>query len=324
MPLTFQPQDLLLAPLAGYTDLPFRNACRRQGLHLAYTALIDAGALVYGNDENEAILMRGADEPWLGVQLLGSKLELIEKAAPMLGERDYDEFNFNMGCPVKKVVQRGSGAALLRQTELALSCVRLLRRLWHGRHFTVKLRILHEHDPEPTVRFCRQLQDEGVEKITIHGRLASKIYSGPVATDVISAVRDNVTIPVIANGGIFSYADACALSEATGCRQVMVARGAIGNPWLFKELLTGEPGAGPSHEELCQTIEEHIRTMLPIYGERPALVAGRKIILGYLSGRGYHRALKLQAGAIQSVQEFRDFMQTLRAERALDESARRI
>lgn len=319
---TFSADDLLLAPLAGYTDLPFRRSCRRQGLRLAYTALIDAGALVYGNDENEAILARGDDEPWLGVQLLGSRLELLEAAAPMLLERPYDEFNFNLGCPVKKVQQRGSGAALLKDASHARDCVRLLRRIWAGRRFTVKLRVLDAEDPSPTVAFCRMLVEEGVEALTIHGRLASKVYSGPVAMDVIGAVREAVPVPVAANGGIFSLADAEALAAGTGCRQVMVARGAIGNPWLFRELLTGT--ASPTHGELCDTMEEHLDSMMRLYGDYPALVAGRKILLGYLSGRGYHRSLKLQASVIATVGEFADFMRTLRGQRGPDEPAGRL
>ena len=236
--MSFSKEDILLAPLAGYTDLPFRRVCRAQGLHYAYTALIDAGALIYGNRENQAILRRGDDEEWLGVQLLGSRLDFLEKAAPMLEAMDFDEFNFNMGCPVRKVVQRQAGAALLDDTVHALECVKLLRKLVK-RPFTVKLRILSETDTDMTVSFCRRLEKEGVEGLIIHGRLASKVYSGPVAMDVISAVREAVSIPVIANGGVFSVADAEALRDGTGCRRVMVARGAIGNPWIFRSLLEG-------------------------------------------------------------------------------------
>lgn len=307
----------MLAPLAGYTDLPFRRTCRRQGLRLAYTALIDAGALVYGNRENDAILKRGADEEWLGVQLLGSRLDFLEQAAPMLEKLEYDEFNFNMGCPVKKVLQREAGAALLKQPEHALACVRLLRKQVK-RRFTVKLRILQEADPEPTVRFCRQLVEAGVEELIIHGRLASRVYGGPVAMEVIAAVREAVSVPVVANGGIFTLQDACALRAGTGCERVMVARGAIGNPWLFRALLTGAE-AVPTHAELCETIENHVADMMELYGETEALVNARKIILGYLGGRGYHRELKLAAGVLATATQFREFMTKLRADREAEE-----
>lgn len=304
---------IYLAPLAGYTDLPFRRVCRRQGLRYAYTALIDAGALVYGNKENRAILARGDDEPWLGVQLLGSRLDFIEKAVPMLNEMPYDEFNFNMGCPVKKVVQREAGAALLKHPEHALECVKLIRKLVN-RPFTVKIRILSETDTEATVSFCRQLVEEGVEGIFIHGRVASKVYSGPVATEIISAVREAVTVPVVANGGIFTHEDGQELARQTGCEGIMVARGAIGNPWLFRSLAEGQE-VSPTHGELCDMIELHLRSMMELYGEEDGLVNGRKIILGYLGGRGYHRSLKLAVCSIRKEAEFMELLDQIRNDR---------
>lgn len=306
-----------LAPLAGYTDMPFRRVCRRQGLLYAYTALIDAGALVYGNKENRTILARGDDEPWLGVQLLGSRLDFIEKAVPMLNEMDYDEFNFNMGCPVKKVVQREAGAALLKHPEHALDCVRLIRKLVN-KPFTVKIRILSETDTEATVSFCRQLVEEGVEGIFIHGRVAAKVYSGPVATEIISAVREAVSVPVVANGGIFTLEDGQELARQTGCKGIMVARGAIGNPWLFKSLTEGHE-VSPTHGELCDMMELHLKSMMELYGEEDGLVNGRKIILGYLGGRGYHRSLKLEVCSIRTETEFLELLQRIRNDRDLAE-----
>ena len=304
---------IYLAPLAGYTDLPFRRVCRRQGLQYAYTALIDAGALVYGNKENRIILARGDDEPWLGVQLLGSRLDFIEKAVPILNEMPYDEFNFNMGCPVKKVVQRDAGAALLKHPEHALDCVRLIRKLVK-RPFTVKIRILSETDTDATVQFCRKLVEEGVEGIFIHGRVATKVYSGPVAAEIISAVREAVAVPVVANGGIFTWEDGQELARRTGCEGIMVARGAIGNPWLFKSLLEGHE-VSPTHGELCDMIDLHLRSMMELYGEEDGLVNGRKIILGYLGGRGYHRSLKLDVCSIRKEPEFNDLLKRIREDR---------
>lgn len=310
----FSSGDVYLAPLAGYTDLPFRRACRAQGLRLGFTALIDAGALVYGNKENRAILARGEDEDWLGVQLLGSKLEFLEKAVPMLEAMEYDEFNFNMGCPVKKVIQREAGAALLGNRDHALDCVRLIRSHVKSKPFSVKLRILSESDVEETVSFCRELAEAGVEKLYIHGRLASKIYSGPVACDVIRAVKESVGVPVIANGGIFSLSDAIELRVKTGCPGVMVARGTIGNPWLFKSILEGREVA-PTHGELCGIMDRHVRDMAQLYGEEDGLVNARKIILGYMGGRGYHRSLKLGVCSLRTLEAFDTWMSAFRADR---------
>ena len=312
-----QQTTYVLAPLAGYTDLPFRRMCWKQGMDQAYTALIDAGALIFGNHENSHILARGDDEPWVGVQLMGSRLDLLEKAAPMLDAMDYDCVDFNMGCPVRKVVQRNAGAALLKMPEHALECVRLLRDLIH-KPFSVKIRILDDHDPDPTVRFCEQLEVIGVEAIAIHGRLACRVYSGPVAMNVIKAVRDALHIPVTANGGIFGIRSAKALQDGTGCSRLMVARGAIGNPWIFKSLADGAEYI-PTHGEICYAIREHLAGMVDLYGEQQAMVDGRKIVLAYMRGRGYHRALKNPICKMVSWSDFERILASIAADKAADE-----
>ncbi len=307
--LTMGSIEYIMAPLAGYTDVPFRRMCWRHGLDRGHTALIDAGALVYGNKENPTILARCPEDRWLAAQLMGSRLDLLEKAAPMLNAMDYDAIDFNMGCPVKKVVQRHAGAALLKMPEHALECVKLLRDLI-AKPLTVKLRILDEANPEPTLALCQKLEEVGVEGITIHGRLASRIYSGPVAFLVIRAVREGLRIPVTANGGIVDVATCRALHEGTGCDRLMVARGAIGNPWIFKSLKEGVDYR-PSHQELCETLREHLSGMVSEYGEAAGLVNGRKIILAYMGGRGYRRSLKAGVCQISTWSEFLNFMELL-------------
>lgn len=294
-----------LAPMAGYTDLPFRRICRRFGLYYAYTALIDAGALTYGNRENPLILARGEEEPWLAVQLLGSIPEDIRVSGGLLQAMDFDAIDFNMGCPVRKVMQRQAGAALMRNPENALTCLKILRDST-DKPLTVKTRILSETDPEPTLRFCEALAGIGIDGLTIHGRLAGKVYSGPVAHAVIKAVREALKIPVCANGGIFSRADALQLAAETGCQHLMVARGAIGNPWIFRELLNGDCTA-PSHQEICEVMQEHLQQMRDFYGEERAMIIGRKIVQSYLVGRGYRRSLRHQAVHIATWQDFLEF-----------------
>ena len=304
----------ILAPMAGYTDLPFRMSCRAQGAFYMFTALIDSGALVHGNKENESILKRGNLEPWLGVQLLGSIEGDIAKSAEMLDAMNFDLIDFNMGCPMQKVTRRPAGAALVspENHRLAFRCVELIRSKVH-KPFTVKIRILDFNDPEPTVQFCKRLEGLGVEGITIHGRLTKSIYSGPVATSVISAVRENVSVPVIANGGIFSLADANSIATATGCDRLMVARGAVGNPWIFRELLGIGP-ARPTHDELCDAMQEHIEGMVACYGERTGLILARKICTAYLHGRGYRKEYRVRGSQIAQLIDFYELMNDLRAE----------
>ncbi|MGI6354252.1 MAG: tRNA-dihydrouridine synthase family protein [Lentisphaerae bacterium] len=299
------PPTYLLAPLAGYTDLPFRMACRRFGLVYAHTPLIDAGALVYGNRDNPLILARGPEEPWLATQVLGSQPENLRKAGAMLNAMDFDVIDFNMGCPMKKVVNRDAGAALLNDPELALTCVQVLRDVV-TRPLTIKMRILDADDPAPTVALCQRLHACGVDGIAIHGRIASKIYSGPVAATIIKAVRDSLpaSFPITANGGIFSYADAERLRLASGCDRLMIARGAIGNPWLFRDLLAGTPPTPIDHAEICEVMHEHILGMIALYGETGAMILGRKTVLSYLCGRGYRRTLRAQASTIATKADF--------------------
>jgi tRNA-dihydrouridine synthase B len=301
-----------LAPLAGYTDLPFRRACRQQGCQFAFTALVDAGAMAYGNPHNEMILQRGPEEPWLGTQVLGSDPELIAKATRLLNQRQFEQVDFNLGCPVKKVVQRGAGAALALQREQAVRCVETaVRESVHP--VTAKIRVLDDHDPAPTVALALALQECGIRALTIHGRTLDRIYAGPVACQVIVAVREALDIPVIANGGIFSRADAEALASHTGCSWVMVARGAIGNPWLFRELLDPDAPA-PTHEEVCAVVREHVEGMIQVYGERNALRNARKIILSYLVGRGYSRELRGQVTNVATREEFLAIWEKIRDE----------
>jgi len=305
--------DWVLAPLAGYTDVAFRRACRRHGCRTAYAPLIDACALVYGNRHNREILARGPDEGWLGVQLLGCDPAMMARAAALLREMAFDAIDINMGCPVGKVMRKGAGAALPRDAELALRCVEAVWRESRGRPVSVKMRVLVEEDSEPTVTFARRLEEAGVSALTIHGRTWKRVYTGPVAAGTIRAVREALRIPVVANGGIFSRADGLRLAQATGCQALMVARGAIGNPWIFRELVAGQV-APPSHEELCETLREHVEGMVALYGEGAALREGRKIILAYLCGRGYHRSLRASVSKVCALADFRELFVRIQAD----------
>ena len=303
-----------LAPLAGYTDLPFRRICRAFGLNYASTALIDAGALAHGNPDSDFILHRGEDEPWLQVQLLGSLIQDLRLSVRLLrdGPWHFDALDFNMGCPVRKVLKRGAGAALPRTPEHALECLKMLRDEWPG-PLTVKMRILDETCPDTTLAFAKQLQDIGIQGLAIHGRIAQRIYSGPVHAPIIRAVREHLSIPVTANGGVFSFQDALRLSQESNCTRIMVARGAIGNPWLFRELAAGKNLPPPPREEVLQVAEEHLAQMVTEYGEKPAMILGRKILCGYLHGRGFSHELKGQIVHITTWEDFQRLLALFRA-----------
>ena len=304
---------VILAPLSDYTDYPFRQACRRVGCRLAFTPLIDVGSLVYNRPANRHLLYRGADEPWLGVQILGANPRFFETAVKMLNDESFDVLDLNLGCPMPKVTKRGAGAALGSDLPAALMCLEMMTRFSRF-PVTAKMRVLSAEDPEPTVKFALALQEAGVQALTVHGRLWQMIYSGPVAFSVLRAVREALRIPVIANGGVFDAASAEELRRETGCTRVMVARGAIGNPWIFRELAATAGAAKPSAMELCDTIATHVSGMVDFYGENQGLRCARKIMHGYLHGRGYRHTLKEQVSHLATVTAFADFMGRLREE----------
>ena len=312
--MLYRDDNLLLAPLCGYTDLPFRRACRRQGCLYAFTPLVDAGSLIYNHDVNDLLLRRGDDEPWLGVQVLGTNPEHIGEAVRLIANRHnyFDVIDLNLGCPVPKVVKKGAGAAMGRNLEAA---VRSIEKMVAASPVpvTAKTRIVNETDPELTVKLAVALAAAGIQALTLHGRILEEKYSGPVFGDMIRAVREAVRIPVIANGGVFNRQTAEGLRERTGCSHLMIARGAIGNPWIFRELRSAEVLPLPTHDEICAAMEEQVLGMAAFYGEEAGLRNARKVMLAYLASRGYASHFRAEASLICTVAQFREFLARVQA-----------
>ena len=308
----YPPGVVLLAPLSGYTDAPFRKLCRRFGCTYAFTPLIAARSLLHRNPRALPLLWRNPSEPWLGVQLEASQSDVLKATLPLLADRDFQVLDFNMGCPVAKVTRKGSGSALLSNVDLACRCIETLAT--GPFPVTAKIRILEEADPTPTVHLALRLRDAGIQALTIHGRIAERFYAGPVAAGIIHAVRAALDIPVIANGGVRTRRDADELRAMSGCSRIMVARGAIGNPWIFREILSPTPPEPPTHTEICDAIEEHVRGMAELYGESVGMRNARKIVLSYLTGRGYRRSRRRQVTGICTLAEFLDLLTAIRAE----------
>lgn len=303
---------VVMAPLSGYTDLPFRRSIRRHGAHFAFTEMIDAGSLVLGGRKTRRFLERGEHEPWLGVQLLGSDHELLARATELLNEYAFDLLDFNLGCPAPKVAKKGEGAVLGEDGRRAVAAFRAIRAR-AAMPVTAKIRIQDEQDPEPTLALAEALAEAGAAAITIHGRMRRAIYAGPVAMSVIAAVRERLTIPVLANGGAFDATSASHLRTATGCSRIMLARGAMGNPWLFAELADPESFRPPSVTALVDELEQHVRDMASHYGETQGIVISRKVILDYLKGRGYSGELRAAVGKLASLAELNPYLEQLRA-----------
>jgi tRNA-dihydrouridine synthase B len=178
---------------------------------------------------------------------------------------------------------------------------------------SAKIRILDADNPAPTVALACRLADAGIQALTIHGRRWESMYSGPVAAHVIRAVQAALSIPVIANGGVRDRASAAALREASGCSRIMVARGAIGNPWIFREI-TGEHDTPATHEEVCTELESHVLGMVELYGEHHGLRIARKIVSAYLGGRGFPSRHRARVTSLSTLTEFRELLDTIRHE----------
>jgi len=310
--LNIYPENsIILAPLSGYTDLPYRHSARRFGCKYCFTEMIDAGSLAYGNAKTTRFMDRGSDEEWLGVQLVGCDHERISRAVEILNQHDFNVLDFNLGCPVPKVAKKGAGAVLGQNIDEAVKCFELIKKL--SRHpLSAKIRILDEQDPETTLRLVKGLTEAGAQAITIHGRVKNKFYAGPVYFDIIAAAREAVDIQIIANGGITSTASYDEIREKTGCDTVMLARGAMGNPWLFRELADKNNYIPPSSEELCAELETHVMEMISYYGETLALRIARKVILDYLKSRGFPGKIKSKVSFLHTTEDFAEFMKIVR------------
>jgi len=300
---------LLMAPLSGFTDAPFRRSVRHCGCRYAFTEMADAASLVYAPDRASGVLRRYPDEDFLGVQLLGGDPELIRRAVRFINTKEFDVIDFNLGCPVPKVAKKCAGAELARDYDQAMACFSALAE--NSRFpVTAKLRILDENDPEPTLRLCRGLAGAGAQAITIHGRIKERYYSGPVHFPVIRAVHEELEpqVAIIANGGVNSLEKYREIRRETGCSRVMLATGAMGNPWLFARLSDPEHSTEPTGEEWRAMIEEQTFGMIGIYGEESTFRRARKVYHDYLKGRGFPGALRAMASGTSSAADLKAWL----------------
>ena len=298
---------LIMAPLSGFTDLAYRRAAYRCGCRYAFTEMVDAASLAYRNGNGEQLLKRGEEESFLAVQLVGAEPELLKRACAKLNERDFSLLDFNLGCPVPKVVKKGAGAALGQNITHAIACFRAIAG--ESRFIlTAKLRILDEYDPAPTLELCAGLIDAGAQALTVHGRTRAHFYTGEVHYRIIRAVQETFPeIPVIANGGVNSRASYETIRRETGCSRVMLAQGIMGNPWLFREL--ADPDAlPPSLAEWKEVVRFHITEMIALYGETSAMRQARKIVHDDLKGRGFPAALRAEASTLDSLAALDDLL----------------
>ena len=277
------PFPLLLAPLAGVSDVPFRRICRETGADLTFVEMISATALLYGNQRTLDMLVRHPEETCLGVQVTGRSPDEVGRAVAKLAAMPFDVIDLNMGCPVKKVVKTGCGSAILKDPERVLQTVQAAVQAAGAVPLTVKIRLGWDRRSVNALEVADAVRTGGAALLTVHGRTRADDYSVPVDLDALAAVRHRAGIPVIGNGNLFGPDDVEHMRRATGVDGVMISRGALGNPWIFN-LIRGK-GGQPSPEEWCALVQRHLRYQAEAYGDRGnGAVCMRKHLLWYASG----------------------------------------
>lgn len=234
---------LILAPLAGYTDLPFRLLCRKFGAGLCYSEMISCHGLAYQKDKTLQMTRTVSEERPVALQLFGADPEKMGEAAAMVSEMEVDIIDINMGCPVKKVIKKGAGAALMKNIKLAEKIISEVRKN-SDLPVTVKIRTGWNSDSITAPEFARMAEQTGASGIAVHGRTWTQGFGGQVDWETISRVKKNVSIPVIGNGDVISYRHAMELIKETGCDGIMIGRAALGNPWVFSAAGTPDTIAG--------------------------------------------------------------------------------
>lgn len=300
------PTPVALAPMAGVTDLSFRTICRELGAGYTVTEMVSAKALCYQDRKTLPLLDLGRGEHPAAVQLFGCEEEAMERGAAKAAEYSgCDILDINMGCPVPKVCNNGEGSGLARDPEKAAKVAAAVIRGAGGRPVTVKMRLGWDKGHINCVELAKSLEDVGVAALTVHGRTKTQMYSGRADWHTIRAVKEAVSIPVIANGDVFSPKDALDILKQTGCDGIMIGRGCFGNPWLLGQCaaaLRGEPIPDrPPLAQRCQVVRRQIQLAAAHKGERIACLEARKHFAWYLKGIPYANYYKEQICRVETL-----------------------
>lgn len=284
--LIFQ-NNVFLAPMAGFTDIAFREICKEKGCGLVYTEMVSARALYYKSENTKKLCEISKKETPVALQLFGHEPDIMAKAVQYFNDnQDICIIDVNMGCPAPKIVKNGDGSALMKNPRLAFEIIKEMKKV-SKKPITVKFRKGFNKNNINAVEFAKVLESAGVDAITIHGRTREQMYNGVADWDIIGEIKETVNIPVIGNGDVFSVEDALKLVNKTKCDAVMIGRGAQGNPWIFSQIndkINGREVVYSTETDRIYTCIDHYKRALDYLGEPKAVREMRKHTALYIKG----------------------------------------